>query len=294
MKKRIKKRIVTLSILLVTGLVLAGIGTVAGAGRVFQGEPENVGVHAADGSLLIFRHNKMIDNISMPNFPETRGSVFIRGEGGESAAVGVRPPAVRGRIRMVKPTSGGARIDLDIPTLGEIEQMREGSQKAVNEAIGIIENQKGISVERVRARAVRSPENLEKIDEVELWITCVENEKMTFVHAVVDWDTKEITSFENIGELGIMPLPPEIMSDMEKLEEARLIAMQDNRVKEITEGQMYIILPGTMTEKESELILGTGTASYTINVDLENSRVKSIEEMEMPQPPFWHQGNGWG
>ena len=207
MKKKIKKRVVTLGIPLAIGLVLIGIGTVAGAGRVFQGEPENIEVHSADGSLLIFRQHKMIDNISMPNFPEAHGSVFIRGEGGESADVGIHPPAIRGRISMIKPISGGARIDLDIPTLEEIEQMQEESQKAVDEAIGIIENQKEISMERVRARTVRSPENLEKIDEVELWITHVENGEMTFVHAVVDWDSKEITSFENVSASSIIPIP---------------------------------------------------------------------------------------
>jgi hypothetical protein len=293
MKKKMKKRVVTLGILLATGLVLAGIGAVAGVGGVFQGEPENIEVHSADGRLLIFRQHTMIDNVPMPNFPETHDSVFITGEDGESAAVGIPPPVLRGRISMVKPISGGARIDLDIPTSEEIEQMREESQKAVDEAIRIIENQKGISVERVRACVVRSSEELGKIDEVELWITSVENEGITVVHAIVDWDTKKITLFENISEHGMIPLPPETTMDMEKLEEARQIAMHDNRVKEITEGQRYTILPGTMTEKEGELILGIESASYRIIVDLENSRVKSVEEIERPQPPIWHWGNTW-
>lgn len=286
MKKGMKKRTVALGTLLVTGLVLVGIGTVAGAGRVFQGEPEKLEVQPADGSLLIFRQHKMIDNIFMPNFPESRGSVFIRGEGGESAAVGIHPPALGMRINMVKPISGGVRIDLDIPTQEEIEQMIEEGQKAVDEAIEIIENQKGISVEESRARVMRSPEELEKIDEVEIWITYVENEEMVFVHAIVDWDSKEITSFENISELGITPIPPEITMEMEELEEMRLIVMQDNRVKEITEGQKYIILPRIATEKEGELILVIEPVCYTIIVDLENKLVKSIEEG--PLPPIGH------
>ncbi len=280
MKSGKKKRMVMFSTLLVTGAALAVMGTVAGADGAFQGTPEKLEVEPADGSLLIFRQGKMIDNISIPGFPEMRGIAFIRGERGESGTVGIHSPALGMRVNMAKPISGGVRIDLDIPTQEEIEQMRDESQKAVDEAIEIIENQKEISVEKARARVMRSPEEPEKIDKMELWITYVENEEMTFARAIVDWDSKEITSFENVSEFGIIPIPPEITMEMEELEEMRLIVMQDNRVEEITEGQKYIILPRIVTEKEGELILGMESACYTIIVDLENKRVKSIEEME--------------
>jgi hypothetical protein len=218
--------------MLVIGVVsvVAVIGTVARAAGWFQGEPEKLEVSSADGSLLLFRQGKLIDNISIPEFPKTRGITFVRGRGGEGAAVGM-PPLVPIVGMTVNTIPGGVRINLDIPTLEEIEQMENEDQKAVNEAIGIIENQKGISIEEVRAHVMRSPENMEKIDNVELWITYAENENMTFSRAIVNWDSKEITLFENTSESGIVPLPPEVMMGMEKLDEMRSIAIQDNRIK---------------------------------------------------------------
>ena len=283
MKKKARKAVVTLGIPSVIGLVLIGIGTVVGAGQVLQGEPENIEVHHADGNLLIFRQHKIVDNIRVPNFPEGYGDAFIRGRGVESAVVGVSLP-VFGRIGMIKPVAGGVRIDLCIPTSEEIEQMRGNSQKAVDEAIGIIENQKGISVQGVRARVLRSPEEPSKIDGVELWIVPVGGGR-TFVHALVDWDSKEIVRFENISEPGMIPFPPRFTVDVEKLEAARLIAMQDNRVKEITQGQRYIVIPAAVMEGEVELTLMLKSV-YRISVDLENSRVRSVEEIEGSQSPM--------
>jgi hypothetical protein len=119
---------------------------------------------------------------------------------------------------------------------------------------------------------------MEKIDNVELWITYAENEKMTFSRAIVNWDSKEITLFENISESGIVSLPPEVTMGMQKLDEMRSIAIQDNRIKEITGGQNYIILPGLVAENEGELIFRMEPISYRVVVDLENMRVKSVEE----------------
>jgi hypothetical protein len=282
MEKNAKKKRAIMqkrAIMLVIGLVSAVAigGTVARAAGWFQGKPEKLEVRSADGSLLLFRQGKLIDNISIPEFPKTRGITFVRGRGGEGAAVGM-PPLVPNVGMMVKTIPRGIRINLDIPTLEEIEQMENEDRKAVEKAIGVIENQKGISIEEVRAHVMRSPENMEKIDNVELWITYAENEKMTFSRAIVNWDSKEITSFENTNGLGAVSLPPEVMMNMEKLDEMRSIAMQDNRIKEITGGQNYIILPGLVTENEGELIFRMEPISYRVVVDLENKRIKSVEE----------------
>jgi hypothetical protein len=275
-KNETKKR----AVMLVIGVVsaVAVIGTVGRAAGWFQGEPEKLEVSSTDGSLLLFRQGKLIDNISIPEFPKTRGITFVRGRGGEGAAVGM-PPLVPNVGMTVKTIPGGVRINLDIPTLEEIEQMENEDRKAVEEAIGIIENQKGISIEEARAHVMRSPEDVEKIDNVELWLSYVENEKMTFSRAVVNWDSKEITSFENINQSGIVPLPPDVTMGMEKLNEMRSIALQDNRIENITGGQRYIILPGSVTESEGELIFRMETNSYRVIVDLENKQVKSIEEL---------------
>ena len=280
--KKAKKRAVMLKkkmVMLAIGVISAAavIGTVAGAVGVFQGKPEKLEVRSVDGSLLISRQGKLIDNIPIPEYPRTRGITFIRGRGGEGAAVGM-PPLVPRVGMTANSIPGGVRINLDISTLDEIEQMKNEDQKAVDEAIGIIENQKGISVNEVRAHVMRSPENMEKIDSVGLWIAYAENEKMTFARAIVDWDSKEITLFENISESGIVPLPQEVIMEMEKLNEMRSIAMQDNRIKEITEGQKFIILPGLVTENEGELIFRIWPISYKVIVDLENRQIKSVEE----------------
>jgi hypothetical protein len=277
-KNENKKR----AVMLVIGVVsaVAVIGTAARAAGWFQGEPEKLEVNSADGNLLLYRQGKLIDNISIPDFPKTRGITFVRGRGGEGAAVGM-PPLVPNVGMTVKMIPGGVRINLDIPTLEEIEQMENQGRTAVEEAIGIIESQKGISIEEVRAHVMRNPENVEKIENVELWISYVENEKTNFAHAIVNWDSKEITSFENISESGIVPLPPEVTMGMEKLDEMRSIAIQDNRIKEITRGQNYIIFPGQVMENDGELIFRMEPISYRVVVDLENNRVKSIEKLEL-------------
>ena len=269
------------------GLVAAAIGTVAGAAGVFQGEPEKLEVRSANGSLLISRQGRLIDNIPIAEYPKTRGITFIRGGDGRGATVGM-PPLTPTVGITVNPIPGGIRINLHVPTLEEIGQMEDEDQKAVEEAIGIIENQRGISIENVRAHVMRSFENLEKIDRVELWITYVENGNTTFARVIVDWDSKEITSFENINESGTFPFPSEVMTGMEKLNEMRSIAMQDNRIKEITEGQSYVILLGRITENEGELIFRMRPISYRVIIDLENELVKSVEELG----PRWGLGGG--
>jgi len=201
----------------------------------------------------------------------------VRGRGGEGVAVGM-PPLVPNVGMTVRKIPGGIRINLDVPTLEAVEQMENEDQEAVEAAIGIIENQKGISITEIRAHVMRSPENMEKIDSVELWISYVENEKTNFAHAVVNWDSKEITSFENINESGIVSLPPEITMGMDKLNEMRSIALQDNRIENITGGQRYIILPGSVTQSEGELIFRMEPISYRVVVDLENKLIKSVEE----------------
>lgn len=67
--------------------------------------------------------------------------------------------------------------------------------------------------------------------------------------------------------------------EMEKMNGMRSIAMQDNRIMEITAGQTYIILPGLVAENEGELIFRMEPISYRVIVDLENKRVKYIENL---------------
>jgi hypothetical protein len=276
MKNKNEKR----AVMLVIGVIsaVAVIGTAARAAGWFQGEPEKLEVSSADGSLLLFRQGKLIDNISIPDFPKTRGITFVRGRGGEGAAVGM-PPLVPNVGMTVKTIPGGVRINLDIPTSEEIARMENEGQEAVEAAIGIIENQKGISIEEVRANVMRSSDNMKKIDNVELWVTYAENEKMIFSRAIVNWDSKEITLFENVNGFGAALLPQEVTMQMEKLDEMRSIAIQDNRIKEITRGQRYIILPGQVTENEGELIFRMEPISYRVIVDLENKRVKDVENL---------------
>jgi hypothetical protein len=278
-RKRIKNGRKRAAILVIgVALIALGIGTVAGAVGVFQGKPEKIEARSTDGNLLIFRQGRLIDNVLVQALPQTPGIVFIRGRGGEGAAVGMPPLVPNVRIT-ANPIPGGVRINLHIPTSDEIARMENEDQEAVETAIGIVENQKGISVEEVRAHVMLSPENMETIDNVVLWITYAENGNMTFSHTIVNWDSKEITLFENINEAGIVSLPSEVTMGMQKLNEMRSIAIQDNRIKEITGGQNYIILPGQVMENEGVLILRIEPISYRVVVDLENNLVKSIEKL---------------
>jgi hypothetical protein len=278
-RKRIKNGRKRAAILVIgVALIALGIGTVAGAVGVFQGKPEKIEARSTDGNLLIFRQGRLVDNVLVQALPQTPGIVFIRGRGGEGAAVGMPPLVPNVRIT-ANPIPGGVRINLHIPTSDEIARMENEDQEAVETAIGIVENQKGISVEEVRAHVMLSPENMETIDNVVLWITYAENGNMTFSHTIVNWDSKEITLFENINEAGIVSLPSEVTMGMQKLNEMRSIAIQDNRIKEITGGQNYIILPGQVMENEGVLILRIEPISYRVVVDLENNLVKSIEKL---------------
>jgi hypothetical protein len=280
--KRIKNGNKKRALLLVIGMALIaiGIGSVAGAVGAFQGKPEKIEARSAGGNLLIFRQGRLVDNVIVPALPQTPGIVFIRGRDGESAAVGMPPLVPNVGITAANPIPGGVKINLHIPTSDEIARMENEDQEALETAIGIVENQKGISVLEVRAHVMLSLENTEKIDNVELWITYTENGSMTFSHTIVNWDSKEITLFENINESGIVTLPSEVTMGMQKLNEMRSIAIQDNRIKEITGGgQNYILLPGQMTENEGVLLLRIQSISYRIVVDLENHLVKSIEKL---------------
>jgi hypothetical protein len=278
-RKRIKNGRKRAAILVIgVALIALGIGTVAGAVGVFQGKPEKIEARSTDGNLLIFRQGRLIDNVLVQALPQTPGIVFIRGRGGEGAAVGMPPLVPNVRIT-ANPIPGGVRINLHIPTSDEIARMENEDQEAVETAIGIVENQKGISVEEVRAHVMLSPEDMETIDNVVLWITYAENGNMTFSYTIVNWDSKEITLFENINEAGMVSLPSEVTMGMQKLNEMRSIAIQDNRIKEITGGQNYIILPGQVIENEGVLILRIEPISYRVVVDLENNLVKSIEKL---------------
>jgi hypothetical protein len=285
--EKMRKMAVMFGILLMIGAVSAGVGTAVGATGVFQGKAENIEAKSTDGSLLISARGRLIDNIPVNRSSETHGTLFMRGRGTENtknAVVGMPPLDLRMRMA-TKAVPHGVRIDLHYPALEEVNQMREKDVDVVDEAIGIIENQTGISMENVRAHITRNPENMEEINTVELWFTHTENDETIFGHAVVGWEDKEITSFENICEFGHIPVPTENVVSVEELQELESIAMQDDRVREITDGEWYIFLPGTVMENEGELILRV-KSSYTILVDLENNQVESVEETEMPQPPF--------
>jgi len=280
-----KRMAVMFGILLVIGAVSAGIGTAVGATAAFQGENEKIEARSDNGCLLMFRHGRLIDNIPVDMPSEMPEALFARGRGMENAVVGVHPlvPRLRMAVEMVP---RGARINLHHPTLEDMQQMRENDMTAVDEAIGIVENQKGISVENARGHVMRRSENMEEINAVELWFTHADNDGAIFVHAVVDWSSKEITSFENISGFGSIHVPTENMAKVGELEEMKSIAMQDNQIQEITGEKWYFILPGTIAENEGELVLIVEQTSYTILVDLENQQVISVEATGMPWPPF--------
>ncbi|MBC8521706.1 MAG: hypothetical protein H8D26_06935, partial [Methanomicrobia archaeon] len=66
MKKNRRNRVALLGALLVTGLVLAGLGTALGVGEVFQEIGKAVGVVAIGNQVTVYEDGKVIENFTLP------------------------------------------------------------------------------------------------------------------------------------------------------------------------------------------------------------------------------------
>jgi uncharacterized protein YggL (DUF469 family) len=65
MEKNTKNRVALLGALLVTGLVLAGMGTALGVGEVFQEIGKSVGVVAIGNQVTVYEDGKVIENFTL-------------------------------------------------------------------------------------------------------------------------------------------------------------------------------------------------------------------------------------
>jgi uncharacterized protein YggL (DUF469 family) len=66
MEKIRRNRVALLGALLVTGLVLAGLGTALGVGEAFQEIGKSVGVVAIGNQVTVYEDGKVIDNFTLP------------------------------------------------------------------------------------------------------------------------------------------------------------------------------------------------------------------------------------
>ena len=67
MKSKMKNRIALVSVLFVTGLLIAGMGTALGSGNMFQGfgSGKDVALVMADGQMTIYEDGKAIKNLAL-------------------------------------------------------------------------------------------------------------------------------------------------------------------------------------------------------------------------------------
>jgi hypothetical protein len=67
MERTMKNRLALLSILLIAGLLMAGIGTALGAGKVLQGKPSAFSAHVdQSGNVIIEQDGKVVQNFTLP------------------------------------------------------------------------------------------------------------------------------------------------------------------------------------------------------------------------------------
>lgn len=92
MEKRMKNRVALLGILLIAGMLMAGIGTALGAGEIFQGTPKSImaeGTINADGStqVTIYEDGKVIKSFTLPEGEE----YTLQTPGGGEIHMGSKP-----------------------------------------------------------------------------------------------------------------------------------------------------------------------------------------------------------
>ncbi|MCK4398292.1 MAG: hypothetical protein KAV25_04800 [Methanophagales archaeon] len=70
MEKNTKNRVALLGALLITGMVLAGMGTALGVGELFRGIGKTVSVVATGDQVTIYAEGKVVHNFTLPEGEE--------------------------------------------------------------------------------------------------------------------------------------------------------------------------------------------------------------------------------
>ncbi|MEA2075296.1 MAG: hypothetical protein U9O85_06135 [Euryarchaeota archaeon] len=292
MEKSRKNRVALLGALLMTGLVLAGIGTAFGAGAVFQ-EKSPMRLEAiSEGDvtkIVVFGDGEEIETLNVSKV----GAFSIV----SSASSGEIRIESEPRLAMV----GTYTVeDMDIYTKLSEEQrckaieitkrnetVQEILEGAENYHISVYDVMKMEEIEKEgKGKGVKLVYEEDKA-RVEIRVFKeYEDEKGLKEHSViVDLAKEEVTEINEVPEIRKAKITWEgnvIEIELVK-EEAVKIALNDSRVQELIDGKEYQVFGvGTVGEIGSAdmvaLGLGIEEKSYTIWVNMKNQTVTSIEE----------------
>jgi regulatory protein YycH of two-component signal transduction system YycFG len=161
--KRTEIRLAMLTSLLVIGIVLVYVINAFGVASAVQGNAEVVKIEVVSSTAIVYKDGKVVNTIKLP-------------KDAKEIVIGDRDGIIIVKENLVK----------------EMKEMKTKYQIALNEAIKIIEEQKGLKVEEVRAASVGWAKG--KVERVKLYFTSGEKH----YQAEVDLKNKIVASFEEI------------------------------------------------------------------------------------------------
>lgn len=258
MEKRMKSRMVLLGSLLVIGLILAGIGSVLGAGAVVQEKMPMRLEAISEGNITkiaAFRDGTEV------------GTYYINMSEKQAISVTSIPS---GEIRIEKVTCEGKDLT---------EEVKERAKKI---ALSDSMVQKRLEGEEYEIRTVTSqvivtmnPKECKVLDTATVFINLLGIEEWFDV-----WVDLKEGNVTHIGPLLPIPKPPEKhKTELNKLLE---IAKKDSRVQEIIAGKNYqpIGMGQAGTSEKTIAVLGLEVEGkyYKVAVDLKSEAVTSVEE----------------
>ena len=125
MVSKMKKRLALLSILLVAGLVMAGIATVSGASSLLKFAGKEVRIEAMGEQLKIYENGKVVKEIPMP---EGEYTFTIEAAGHRLLH---KITVTKGEIERVQPEDKGVlyKITVRNMTKEEIEKRRQNTKR---------------------------------------------------------------------------------------------------------------------------------------------------------------------
>ncbi|HJH25945.1 MAG TPA: hypothetical protein C5S37_04040 [Methanophagales archaeon] len=290
-----RNRVALLGALLVTGMVLAGLGTALGAGAVFQEETPLRLEAVSEGDftkIVVFRDGEEIETL---NVSEAGAFSIVSSASSGEIRIGSEP-----RLEMVE-TYYTAEYEygestklseeqrckaMEIAKRNEtVQEILEGAENYHITVYGVMKMEeiekegkgKGVKLvheedkARVEIRVFKEYEDEKGLKEYSV-IVDLAKEEVTKINEVPEIRKAKITWEGNVIEIELVK------------EEAVKIALNDSGVQELIEGKEYQVFGvgtvGGIGSAADRVALGLGIEEkgYTIWVDMKNQTVTSIEE----------------
>ena len=285
-----RNRVALLGALLVTGLVLAGIGTAFGAGAVFQEKTPLWLEAVSEGNftkIAVFRDGAEIGTY---NTSGARAISIVSSTSSGEIRIGGVP-----RLAMVGTYTAGYEYTklseeqrckaMKIAKRNEtVQKILEGAE---NYHITVYDVMKMEEIEKEgKGRGIKLVHEEDKARvEIRVFKEYEDEKGLKEYSVIVDLAKEEVTEINEVPEIRKAKITWEgnvIEIELVK-EEAVKIALNDSRVQELIEGKEYQVfgvgtVGGIGSADRVALGLGIEEKGYTIWVDMKNQTVTSIEE----------------